>query len=74
MGGFDLAAVTQGRLAMFNMWDRELTLAELQNHYCQTQGNLLTVMNLTVAGPADLKMMDVPCEACEWLRASLSGS
>lgn len=62
MGGFDLNDVTQGRLAMFNMWDYERTLENIQNLDCESQGNLLTMSNLSIGGPANFTMEDVPCE------------
>lgn len=62
MGGFDTGAVVEGRTAMLNLWDHELSLENVEALSCSSQGNLLTMSNMSIGGPASFTTEDVPCE------------
>ena len=62
VGGFDLDAVVEGRVALFNMWDHEKTLSELRHIDCFSQGNILSMSNMSILGPAEFTEENVPCE------------
>ena len=38
---------------MFNMWDLELTYDQVKAIDCISEGNLLTMTSMSIAGPVD---------------------
>lgn len=50
-----------GRVAMFNMWNRELGLAEIQSFGCMTEGNVLTMGDLFIVGDAEFSTTLFDC-------------
>ena len=52
----------EGKVALFNMWDRAFTDNEVNSIDCLSQGNLLSMANMSVLGPANLTEVHVPCE------------
>ena len=61
VGGFEVTQLTEGKVALFNMWDYEFTADQVHQFYCETQGNILSMANMTILGPANFTEEDVPC-------------
>lgn len=54
----------EGRLALFNMWDHELTLDAIQQvseHDCHAKGNLLSMSGMSLGGSASYIQEDIEC-------------
>ena len=54
VGGFDPHNTVEGKDALFNMWDYVLSIGDLRKVNCNTKGNLLTMNNMAIGGPAAL--------------------
>ena len=52
----------EGKLALFNMWDRAFTEDEVNSINCLSQGNPLSMSDMSVPGPANLTEEHAPCE------------
>ena len=44
------------------MWDRAFTEDEVNSIDCLSEGNLLSMSDMSVLGPANLTEVHVPCE------------
>lgn len=66
MGHLFQDEVVMGRIALFNMWDSELSLEEIRILGCESRGNILTMSNMIIGGPTFLTTEDVPCELGMW--------
>ena len=44
----------EGKVALFNMWDRAFTEDEVNSIDCLSEGNLLSMSDMSVLGPANL--------------------
>lgn len=66
MGGFQLKNTIEGKIALFSMWDYELSYEEITALSCLTQGNLLGMSDLSIMGPANFTLDDVPCTPGKW--------
>ena len=51
-GGYDRAQVVPGKLAEFNMWNREMTVDELNSETCGAHGNVVSWSTLQERGTA----------------------
>lgn len=56
-----ISETIEARIALFSMWDYELTYEEFRDVNCLTKGNLLNMDDLSIMGPANLTLEDVPC-------------
>ena len=61
MGGFDLDQTIEARVALINMWDYKLPLQKLRRMTCSTKGNLKSMDDMSISGPANFSDQDVPC-------------
>ena len=52
----------EGKVALFNMWDMAFSEDEVNSINCLSQGNLLSMSDMSVLGPANLTEVHVPCE------------
>ena len=59
---FHIAELMEGKVALFNMWDRAFTEDEVNSIDCLSEGNLLSMSDMSILGPADLTEEHVPCE------------
>ena len=59
---FHIAELMEGKVALFNMWDRAFTEDEVNSIDCLSEGNLLSMSDMSVLGPANLTEEHVPCE------------
>lgn len=67
MGNFDLNQMIQGRYALFNMWDYDMTKGQLEAVGCQSEGNVLTMSGLSNHGGAVLTEEVLQCGSGELL-------
>ena len=51
-GGYDRKQVVPGKLAEFNMWNREMTADELNSETCGAHGNVVSWSTLQERGTA----------------------
>ena len=56
-----IAELMEWRVALFNMWDRAFTEDEVNCIDCLSEGNLLSMSDMSVLGPANLTEVHVPC-------------
>ena len=52
VGGFQIVQLIEGKVALFNMWDYELNSDQVMAIYCTLEGNLLTMIDMSIKGPA----------------------
>ena len=60
-GNYAESKLTEGRIALFNMWNYELSLSELILIDCTTKGQLLSMSEMSIRGPANYSEEDIPC-------------
>ena len=61
VGGFDTLQTWNGRVALINMWDYELSYEEISKFSCTSRGNLLTMDDMEISGPSLFTEELVPC-------------
>ena len=52
-GGYQLTQTTPGQIAVFNMWDYEMTAEEVNSKTCGSGGNVSSWDTLNVKGISD---------------------
>ena len=52
IGVFMMLQLIEGKIAMFNMWDHELSRDQINFIDFNTPGNLLTSADMSIEGPA----------------------
>ena len=52
VGGFVMSQLIEGKIAMFYMWDHELSRDQKNFIDFNTTGNLLTMADMSIEGPA----------------------
>ena len=60
---FELDELMEGKVALFNMWDMEMSENEIKSVNCVPEGNLLSMFDMLTLGPADFSEEQVPCES-----------
>ena len=58
-------------MALFNMWDYELTLEQIQEIDCNTTGNLLSMSDMVIKGPAEFTEENITCREGRFTFSSL---
>ena len=64
VGSFDIDQLIQGRAALFNMWDYDMTRDELNAVGCRSEGNILKMSDMTIHG-ASYSQEELPCGTCK---------
>ena len=62
VGMFELSELMMGKVALFNMWDKEMTEDEVKAIDCSSEGNLLSMSDTLILGPSGYMPEEVPCE------------
>ena len=52
VGGFVMSQLIEGKIAMFNMWDHELSRDQVNFIDFNTTENFLTMADMSIEGPA----------------------
>ena len=51
----------EGKIAMFNMWDHELLMDQISSIDFSSTGNLLTMTDMSIKGPATYSYENILC-------------